>query len=727
MAQTACTIPCNDESLDVAAKMLCDGKVAVIPTDTVYGLAAHPAHPEAVERLYTMKAREARKPIALLASDEDALKRNGFALEAEAADLAKRYWPGALTLVVENKEGRTEGFRVPAHDWTRKLIARCGGLLRVTSANISGEAPAKDAAEAFRALGLAPDAIFDGGKSKVGIASTVVKVAANGALSILRKGAIALALTLLASFSFAAMPKVPVIAHEPGYYTSLAKHSARWLVSEDIDAAVVDVKDMHAALEKAPIALLIGFDAPTAAEIAELKAFRSRGGKLVVFYSSSPALAALVGVKVNGYRKAPYPGAWSRMDFKSKFPEGLPVAIRQTSTVLQSAHPLPDKGRILAEWVDRNGKPSGEAAWIASHGGYWMTHVLLGDGDEDLKARLLASLAGSVDPRIWNAKKAGEKAGARIWKLRKFASAQSPRQGELHAVWDHSGCGLYPGNWKRTIELLRISGVTDLFVNVAGASFAHYPSKVLPASRTFTDEGDQLKACIEAARGSGVRVHAWILCFNATRGSPETLDAFAKKGWRLKNKEGRLTEYLDPSKAAVQERILKAIDEIQANYQVAGIHLDFVRWYEGSNKPKDAAAVISKFVAKARRRIGRGRWLTAAVLGKYPMCIASVGQDWESWLNANLVDYVVPMDYTENMEKFESFLVQHSSSPKRSSRIIAGIGVTANESRLDAQKVIEQINLVRKHNLAGVALFDLDVTLEKQILPYLRLGMWKKK
>ena len=55
---------------------------------------------------------------------------------------------------------------------------------------------------------------------------------------------------------------------------------------------------------------------------------------------------------------------------------------------------------------------------------------------------------------------------------------------------------------------------------------------------------------------------------------------------------------------------------------------------------------------------------------------------------------------------------------------IVGIGVTANESRLDARQVIEQINLARQYGFAGEALFDLDTTLEKSVLPYLRLGIW---
>lgn len=353
-----------------------------------------------------------------------------------------------------------------------------------------------------------------------------------------------------------------------------------------------------------------------------------------------------------------------------------------------------------------------------------MTHVLLADGDEKLKAQLLASMVGAIDPSKWSYKKFKAKAEAEEKELKAFALKQVPVKGEIHAVWDHTGCGLYPGNWPKTMKILQEARVTDLFVNVAGAGFAHYPSKVLPNSKIYTQEGDQLKACLKAAEGTGIRVHAWILCFNATRATPDRLQILEKRGWRLKDSSGKLTEYLDPSNKEVRAYIIDAIDEIQANYKVDGIHLDFVRWYERSVRPKNAAAVISSFVAEARRHVRRPKWLTTAVLGKYPTCIASVGQDWDSWLHANLVDYVVPMNYTEDLAKYESFLAQQGMIKKHAHRTISGVGVTANESRLDARGVIEQIRLARKYELAGEALFDLDTTLEKQILPYLKLGIW---
>jgi uncharacterized lipoprotein YddW (UPF0748 family) len=353
-----------------------------------------------------------------------------------------------------------------------------------------------------------------------------------------------------------------------------------------------------------------------------------------------------------------------------------------------------------------------------------MSHVLLADGDEVLKAKLCAALVGGADAKLWNPAKAAAKADAKFKALRAYAAGQVPRKGEIHAVWDHSGCGLYPGDWARTMRVLKEGHVTDLFVNVAGAGFAHYASDVLPRSKTFREEGDQLRACLAAARGTGIRVHAWILCFSATRGTPEQMAAFEKKGWRLKTTGGKLTEYLDPSNAAVRSYVLSAVEEMQRKYAVDGVHLDFVRWGDGTVKPKNAADFVSRFVADARRKVARPKWLTAAVYGKHPLCVSTVGQDWKGWLDARTIDYIVPMNYTESPALFQELLALQSDTRSHAQRTIVGLGVTANESRLDARQVIDQINLARRRGFAGAALFDLDTTLEKQILPFLRLGLW---
>lgn len=169
----------GENALELAAGILLSGGVAVLPTDTVYGLAAHPGHPEAVARLYSIKERNLGKPIALLAASADAAE--GY-VGAEAAAIGRRHWPGALTVVA-----RGEGVRVPGHEWLRRLLERCGGALRVTSANLSGRREALDAVEALAEVGLECDLVVDGGEAKLGRASSVWKVE-DGKIEVLREG-----------------------------------------------------------------------------------------------------------------------------------------------------------------------------------------------------------------------------------------------------------------------------------------------------------------------------------------------------------------------------------------------------------------------------------------------------------------------------------------------------------------------------------------------------------
>lgn len=177
------------EAQAATARLLRTGGVVILPTDTVYGIAAHPACASSVARICTIKGRPTGKPIALLAADADAVTTFGAVFPAAAQRLAAAFWPGALTLVLPCGD-TYEGFRVPDHDATRALIAACGGTLRVTSANLSGSMPATSAAEALKDVGLEADLIIDGGVSPGGVPSTVVKVEPDGAITVIREGAI---------------------------------------------------------------------------------------------------------------------------------------------------------------------------------------------------------------------------------------------------------------------------------------------------------------------------------------------------------------------------------------------------------------------------------------------------------------------------------------------------------------------------------------------------------
>ena len=121
-----------------AARLLREGKVGLIPTETVVGLVAGKA---GLSKLYESKGRDQDKPIALLCG----WAREAFALTHEAPPLARflasRFWPGPLTLVLDAKDGGTVGVRVPDHAVCRAVLGEYGGPHYATSANPSGEHP----------------------------------------------------------------------------------------------------------------------------------------------------------------------------------------------------------------------------------------------------------------------------------------------------------------------------------------------------------------------------------------------------------------------------------------------------------------------------------------------------------------------------------------------------------------------------------------------------------
>lgn len=173
-----------DEAVDAIRK----GAMAIVPTDTVYGIAASP---EAAAAIFEVKQRPRDKALPVLGSDVvqlDAIAE----LDGGARALANEYWPGPLTLVVQRKQtftadlGGTDpttvAVRVPAHPVARELLERTGPLA-VTSANVSGEPPATTYEEA---RALAPELLCLDGGTCDGVPSTILTLA--GEPKVLRQG-----------------------------------------------------------------------------------------------------------------------------------------------------------------------------------------------------------------------------------------------------------------------------------------------------------------------------------------------------------------------------------------------------------------------------------------------------------------------------------------------------------------------------------------------------------
>ncbi len=188
-------VPLNDENLKLAASIVKNNGLIIYPTETVYGLGANPFSEEAVKKVFDVKRRK-DKPIPIIVSGlDEALKLAYFS--EKALKLAKKFWPGPLTLVLPRKPltpdflGSKElvGIRIPNNLSTLKLVKFCGGFLTGTSANISGQPAPTTAEEAEKQIGKHVDLIIDGGKTFYGLSSTVVD-ASTDKIKILRLGPI---------------------------------------------------------------------------------------------------------------------------------------------------------------------------------------------------------------------------------------------------------------------------------------------------------------------------------------------------------------------------------------------------------------------------------------------------------------------------------------------------------------------------------------------------------
>src|SRR5699024_1192900 len=186
--------------LDEATRALAGGALAVVPTDTVYGIAADAFTPDAVARLLEAKGRGRDMPPPVLIADVRTMDGLATDIPAAARALAEEFWPGPLTIILGAQPtlawdlGETEGtvaLRVPDHELTLALLRRTGPLA-VSSANKSGRPAARTGAEALDQLGDSVRVYLDGGRVDGGVPSTIVD-ASSGTLRIVRAGALSAA------------------------------------------------------------------------------------------------------------------------------------------------------------------------------------------------------------------------------------------------------------------------------------------------------------------------------------------------------------------------------------------------------------------------------------------------------------------------------------------------------------------------------------------------------
>ena len=173
----------------MAAKVLADGGLVIIPTETVYGIAVDARNKEAVERLYKIKNRPKTKPFACLIPQECRVHELCRDIPVVAYKLMHKFWPGPLTLILKSVDQGTLGLRMPNNVVALAVTVQFGFPLACPSANLTDQPAPVNFEQAIKDLDGLVDLAMDAGATKVGLESTVVDLSVEPA-QIVRSGAI---------------------------------------------------------------------------------------------------------------------------------------------------------------------------------------------------------------------------------------------------------------------------------------------------------------------------------------------------------------------------------------------------------------------------------------------------------------------------------------------------------------------------------------------------------
>lgn len=186
------------DDISAAVDIIAEGGLVAVPTETVYGLAANGLDAKAVERIYEVKGRPAIKPLSLMVPDKSAMERYCDCVPEAALELADRFWPGPLTIVLKAKQlvpeivragGDTVGLRCPDHPKTLQLLRALSLPLAAPSANPSDMPSPKNAQKVQEYFDGLIEGIIDGGECGIGTESTLLDMS-RSPYRVLRQGAL---------------------------------------------------------------------------------------------------------------------------------------------------------------------------------------------------------------------------------------------------------------------------------------------------------------------------------------------------------------------------------------------------------------------------------------------------------------------------------------------------------------------------------------------------------
>jgi uncharacterized lipoprotein YddW (UPF0748 family) len=353
--------------------------------------------------------------------------------------------------------------------------------------------------------------------------------------------------------------------------------------------------------------------------------------------------------------------------------------------------------------------------------------------------------------------------------VREYCASIPSKTPEFRAWWEHAGLGAYHGDWDRTMKELSETGFNAVISNLLWGGSAHYASDVIPRSKKFEQYGDQVEQAIQAGKKYGIEVHAWQVCYRLAGSPPDFIETMKKTGRIQKSFDGTThdwdtNDWLCPSHPENIDLECQTFCELVRKYpDLAGIHFDYIRYPDENHCycngcrerfvketgcditdwTKDVRGNgihatkyqqwrcdnITKLVERVHRETKQIRStikISAAVFSNYPGCRRSIGQDWQVWVEKGYLDFICPMDYTENLRHFENLIKQQQELINNRIPLYPGIGATATGINMTPDRVAVEIGIVRERNLSGFVIFNLDGRTINTIPPILKLGVTRK-
>ena len=387
------------------------------------------------------------------------------------------------------------------------------------------------------------------------------------------------------------------------YARSVAKRFNRMLKGIGLTAVTLEEASLSEAQLKSRRLVILPLNPVIAAQTTNLlKNFVASGGKLFVTYTLPDTVAPILGLRQTDWLKQDAPGHFASIQLNAPDIPDMPASIRQASWNITIAEPTTSDTKIIGYWHNAKGESTGLPALSVGKTGVFFSHIFLPD-DIQRKTQMLAALLGHLVPEFRRtfAKRAITKMTIvghtkDFEELKQFVqqsdipeASQALKTGEGlmnqarteydseaynmaitiaracreafskayflshisvetegRAVWNHSGLGAYPGDWNRSAKELASAGVNMILPNMAWAGVAHYPSKILPQSKTFRQYGDQLAQCVTAAHEHGLEVHVWKITWNLEGAPKEFVDKIRAEGRTQVSSTGQALNWLCP-------------------------------------------------------------------------------------------------------------------------------------------------------------------------------------